>query len=152
MRLTEVPTMTETTPASSQPSEESLGALVATASRDLSALVKGEIELAKVEIASEVKKGVAGGAMFATAGFLCVLALILLLISAAYGLVAAGLDPAIAFLIVAGVLILLAVVLALVGKRAVGSVGAPERTIRTTKDTAAFLKSPRSGDAPSPSS
>jgi len=90
--------------------------------------------------------------MFGTAGFLCVVALILLCISAAYGLVAAGLDPSIAFLIVAGVLILLAVVLALVGKRAVGSVGPPERTIRTTKDTASFLKSPRSGDAPSPSS
>jgi len=144
--------MTETTPAGSQQSDESLGALFATASRDLSALVKSEIELAKTEIAGEVKKGVAGGAMFAAAGFLCLLAVILLLISAAYGLVAAGLDPSIAFLIVAGVLVLLAVVLALVGKRAVGSLGPPKRTIRTTKDTAAFLKSPRSGDAPSPSS
>jgi Putative Actinobacterial Holin-X, holin superfamily III len=144
--------MTDTTPAGNQQGDESLGALFATASRDLSALVKSEIELAKVEIAVEVKKGVAGGAMFATAGFLCVLALILLLISAAYGLVAAGLDASIAFLIVAGVLVLLAGGLVLVGKRAVGSVGPPKRTIRTTKDTAAFLKSPRSGDATSPSS
>jgi Putative Actinobacterial Holin-X, holin superfamily III len=144
--------MTETTPAGSQQSDESLGALFASASRDLSALVKGEIELAKSELAAGAKKGATAGAMFGTAGFLGLLALILLLISAAYGLVAAGLDPSIAFLIVAGVLLLLAGVLAFVGKRAVGSLGPPERTIRTTKDTAAFLKSPRSGDAPSPSS
>jgi hypothetical protein len=144
--------MTETTPASSQQSDESLGVLFASASRDLSALVKGEIELAKIEIATGAKKGAAAGAMFGAAGFLCMLAVILLLISAAYGLVAAGLDPSIAFLIVAGVLLLLAGALAFVGKRAVGSVGPPERTIRTTRDTAAFLKSPRSGDAPTPSS
>jgi hypothetical protein len=144
--------MTETTPAGSPQNDESLGVLFATASRDLSTLVRSEIELAKVELATGAKKGAAGGGMFAAAGFLCLLAVILLTISAAFGLVAAGLDPAIAFLIVAGVLILLAVVLALVGKKAFGSLGAPERTIRTTKDTAAFLKSPRSGDATSPSS
>ena len=144
--------MPDTTPASSAQSDESLGTLFATASRDLSALVKSEIELAKIEVKVEVKKGVVAGAMFATAGFLCVLALILLLISAAYGLVAAGLDASIAFLIVAGGLLVLAGGLVLVGKKSVGTVQPPERTIRTTKDTAAFLKSPRSGDAQSPSS
>lgn len=144
--------MPDTTPASSEQRDESLGALFATASRDLSALVRSEIELAKIEIALEAKKGVAAGAMFATAGFLGVLAVILLLISAAYGLVAAGLDASIAFLIVAGVLLVLAGGLVFVGKKAVGKVTSPERTIRTTKDTAAFLKSPRSGNAQSPSS
>jgi hypothetical protein len=34
-----------------------------------------------------------------------------------------------------------------VGKKAVSKVGPPERTIRTSKETAAFLKSPRSDDA-----
>jgi Putative Actinobacterial Holin-X, holin superfamily III len=144
--------MTETISDGGQQSDESLGALFAAASRDLSALVKSEIELAKAEIAVGVKKGAAAGAMFGTAGVLCFLALILLLISAAYGLVAAGLDPSIAFLILAAVLLLLAGALAFVGKRAVGSVQPPERTIRTTKETAAFLKSPLSGDAQSPSS
>jgi hypothetical protein len=144
--------MTDTTPRSGQPSEQSLGELFATASRDLSALVHSEIELAKAEIKLDVKNGAAGGAMFAAAGFLGLLALILLLISAAYGLVAAGLDPAIAFLIVAGVLLVIALLLAVVGKKAVSRVGPPERTIRTTKATARFLKRPRSGNARSPSS
>jgi hypothetical protein len=144
--------MTDTTPSSSQQTEESLGTLFASASRDLSTLVHSEIELAKAEIKFDVKNAAMGGAMFGAAAFVGVLALILLLISAAYGLVAAGLDASIAFLIVAAVLLVVAGVLALVGKKAVGKVGPPERTIRTGKDTAAFLKSPRSGDAQTPSS
>jgi len=129
-------------------SEETLGTLFATASRDLSALVHGEIELAKAEIRIDVKNGAKGGAMFGAAGFVAVLAVILLSIAAAYGLVAAGLHPAWAFLVVGGAYLLGAGALALLGKRAVGKVGPPERTIRTSKDTAAFLKSPRSGNAP----
>lgn len=144
--------MPDATWTSSEHSEESLGTLFAAASRDLSALVHGEIELAKTEIKVEVKSAVMGGALFGAAALVSVLALPLLLIAAAYGLVAAGLPRAVAFLIVAAVLLLLAGVLALFGKRAVSKVGPPKRTIRTAKDTAVFLKSPRSGDAQSPSS
>ena len=36
--------------------------------------------------------------------------------------------------------------LVLVGKKAISKVGPPERTIRTSKDTATFLKSPRSDE------
>lgn len=137
--------MTDTAPRNT--TEETLGALFATASRDLSSLVHSEIELAKAELRQDVKNGVTGGAMFGTAGFLGVLAVILLSISAAYGLVAAGLDPAVAFLIVAAAYLLVAGVLALVGKRAVSKVGPPERAIRTSKETAAYLKGTRSADA-----
>jgi hypothetical protein len=144
--------MTDTTPRSSQQSDESLGTLFASASQDLSALVRSEIELAKLELAFHAKNAATGGAMFGAAAVLGFLALILLLIAAAFGLVAAGLDASVAFLIVAAALLVLAGVLALVGKKAVGKVGPPERTIRTGKDTAAFLKSPRSGDAQTPSS
>jgi uncharacterized membrane protein YqjE len=152
--------MTDTTPdamphatrTSSEHNDESLGTLFAAASRDLSALVHGEIELAKAEIRVEVKSAAMGGALFAAAALVSVLALPLLLIAAAYGLVAAGLPRAVAFLIVAAVVLLLAALLAFFGKRAISKVGPPKRTIRTAKDTAVFLKSPRSGDAQSPSS
>jgi hypothetical protein len=144
--------LTSTSGQHGQQGEESLGALFAAASRDLSALVQGEIELAKAEIRVEVKSAVTGGALFGAAALLGVLALPLLLIAAAYGLVAAGLPRAVAFLIVAAVLLALAGGLALFGKKAVSKVGPPERTIRTAKDTAVFLKSPRSGNAHSPSS
>jgi hypothetical protein len=142
--------MTDTPLRSSHQNDESLGTLFATASRDLSALVHSEIELAKAEIKIDVKHGAAGGAMFGAAAVLGFLSVVLLLISAAYGLVAAGLDPAVAFLIVAGTLLLIAGTLALVGKHSVAKVGPPERTIRTSRDTAAFLKSPRSGNAQPP--
>jgi hypothetical protein len=135
---------------SQQQSQQSLGQLFAEASRDLSALVHDEIELAKAEIRRDVKNGVTGGAMFGAAAFVALLAVILLSIAAAYGLVAAGLHPGWAFLIVAGVYLLGTVLLVLMGKRTVSKVGPPERTIRTSKETAAFLKHPRSANAETP--
>ena len=140
--------MTETTgrPETRTQPEETLGALFATASRDLSALVRSEIELAKTELRQEVKNGATGGAMFGAAGFLSLLAVILLSIAFAEGLIELGVVPWLAFLIVTVFYLLVAGVLVLVGKRAVSKVGPPERTIRTSKDTAAFLKSPLSSE------
>jgi membrane protein implicated in regulation of membrane protease activity len=88
--------------------------------------------------------------MFGAAGFVAVLAVILLSIAAAYGLVALGLHPGWAFLIVAVVYLVAAAVFVLMGKRAVSKVGPPKRTIRTSKETAAFLKHPRSANAEIP--
>lgn len=141
--------MTDTRARGDYQGEQTLGALFSDASRDLSALVRDEIELAKSEIRFDVKNGVKGGAMFGAAAFVGVLALILLLIAAAEGLVALGVPRWLAYLIVAVVLLVIAAVLILVGKKAVSKVGPPERTIRTSKDTAAFLKKPRTADAPS---
>jgi hypothetical protein len=135
---------------SQQQPEQTLGALFADASRDLSSLVHDEIELAKAEIRRDVKNGALGGAMFGAAGFVAVLAVILLSIAAAYGLVALGLHPGWAFLIVAVVYLVAAAVFVLMGKRAVSKVGPPKRTIRTSKETAAFLKHPRSANAEIP--
>lgn len=129
-------------PTSNSPTspERTLGQLVSDASRDLSSIVRSEVALAKAEVKVEAKTAVVGGAMFAVAGVVVFLAVILLLIAAAYGLVAAGLSPWLAFLIVAVVLIVIAVVLALVGKSRLSKVGAPERTVRTAKETARTLK------------
>jgi hypothetical protein len=147
----EAAAMTDTTPHSHR-TEESLGELFATASRDLSALIRSEIELAKAEIKLTAKNGIAGVALLGAAATLGFLALILLLFSAVYGLVAAGLDTSLAFLVVAATLIVIAGAIAVVGKKSVARMGPPKRTIRTSKHTAAFLKSPRSGNAQTPSS
>lgn len=134
-----------------RPSDEAtLGALFATASRDLSNLVRDEIELAKAELRDDVKNGVKAGAMLGAAGFLGVVAFGLLSVAAAFALVAMGLHPAWAFAVVAGAYLLLAGGLAMVAKKAIGKVGPPERTIRTSRDTAAFLKSPRSDGSAGP--
>ncbi|WP_082538111.1 phage holin family protein [Angustibacter sp. Root456] len=117
-----------------------LGQLVADASSDLSSILRSEVALAKAELKADVKAAAIGGAMFAVAGVVAFLALILLLIAAAYGLVAAGLSPWLAFLIVAVVLLIITGVLALVGKSQIGRAGPPERTVRTTKETVNTLK------------
>lgn len=137
--------MTESYPIdlSKHTADPSLGSLVASATKDLSALVRSEIELAKLEVRDEVKHAAKGGAMFGAAGFLGIIALVLLSIAFAEALVSLGLAAGWAFLIVAGVYILLAGVLALIGKQQVGKVGAPERTIRTTKESVSALKGAR---------
>lgn len=143
--------MTDTTRTAEQRQEDTLGALIAAASRDLSTLVRSEIELAKAEIKVDVRNGALGGAMFAVAAFLGLFALLMLLVAAAEGLVALGLPRSLSYLIVAVALLLVAGVLGLVGKAAFARLGPPERTIRTSKETAAFLKKPTSArpdDAP----
>jgi hypothetical protein len=123
--------------------ERTLGQLVADASHDLSAIVRSEVALAKAELRSDVVNAATGVALFAAAGVLSFLALILLLIAAAYGLTVAGLPPWLAFLVVAGALLLLTAVLALVGKARIGRAGPPERTLRTTRETVAVIKGTR---------
>ena len=121
--------------------ERTLGQLVADATHDISTIMRSEIALAKAEIGADVKKAGVGGAMLAAAGVFAFLALILLLIAAAYGLVAAGLPPWLSFLIVAGVLLVVGTVLALVGKSTLSKIkGKPERTVKNAQDTIAAIK------------
>src|SRR5665647_1187360 len=121
--------------------ERTLGQLVADATHDISSIMRSEILLAKAEVGADVKKAAAGGVMFAVAGVFAFLALILLLIAAAYGLVAAGLTPWLSFLIVAGALLVLGAIMALVGKSSVSKVkGKPERAIKNAQDTIAAIR------------
>ncbi len=128
-----------------QQSEPTLGALFADASRDLSSLVQNEIALAKSELRQDVKNGAIGGGMLAVAGALALVALIMISVAVAYGLVALGLHPAWAFLIVGGVYLLVAGGLGFGAKLALSDVGPPKRTIRSSKETAAFLVKRPSG-------
>ncbi len=123
------------------PEEQTVGQLVAAASRDLSTLIHSEIELAKAELRADAKAAGRGGAMLGIAGFLGVLVVILLSIAAAFGLVALGLHEAVAFLIVAVVYLLVAGALAFVGIKAVKTVKPPERSIRAAKETASLVNS-----------
>jgi hypothetical protein len=127
--------------------ERTLGQLVADASKDLSTIVRSEIALGKAEVKADLVAGAAGVGMFVAAGVFAFLALILLLIAAAYGLVEAGVARWLAFLIVAGVLILIGALLVLLGRLRLRKISAPERTIRSTKETVATLKQAGSADA-----
>jgi hypothetical protein len=127
--------------------ERTIGQLVADASQDLSELVRYEVALAKAEIKGELRLGGGAGGLFGLAGFLGLLTVITLVISAAYGLVAAGFSAWLAFLIVSGVLLLLAVILVGIGYLLIRRIKPPERTIRSTKKTIAAVRGDRNGAA-----
>jgi hypothetical protein len=131
--------------ATSVPDERSIGQLVSDASRDLSALIRGEIELAKTELKESAAGAGKGAGMFGAAGFLAYVAFLMLSVAAAFGLVAAGLHPALGFVIVGGVYLIVAAILALVGKRAMSKIRGPERTKRSIEETKAMLARGKTG-------
>lgn len=129
--------------------EPTIGRLVADASRDLSALVQSEIQLAKTELKVSVKSGGIGAALFGVVAFLALLLIILLSITAAYFLTMTGLHPAWAFLIVSGFYMLLMAVLGYVGFRLIRKIRVPEQTISTAKAIPSALKGKTPTPAPS---
>lgn len=126
--------------ASSDAQELSLGQLLVSATRDISGLVRDEVALAKAELRDDVKAIARGSGMFAAAAVFALLVIIMLSGAFAYGLVALGLHPALAFLIVAGTYLLICGILALIGIKQVKKVSPPERTIETTKESVAALR------------
>ncbi len=123
------------------PAEEpTIGKLVADASRDISTLVQSEIALAKSELKISVRAGGISVALFAMAGFLGLLAVIMLSVAIAYFIAMTGLDLAWCFLIVFGGYVLVAMLLALVGVRKVKKVRPPDRAIHQAQQTKQILK------------
>jgi len=88
--------------------DQSLGDLVALAAKDVSQLIRYEIDLAKTELKGDARRVGIAVAGFGLAAFVGCLVLVLLCIALAFGLVALGIWPWAAFLIVAGACILLA--------------------------------------------
>jgi uncharacterized membrane protein YqjE len=88
--------------------DQSLGDLVALAAKDVSQLLRYEIDLAKVELRGDLRRVGLAGALGGIAAFVGCLILVLLCIAFAYGLVALGIWPWAAFLIVAGTCVLVA--------------------------------------------
>jgi Putative Actinobacterial Holin-X, holin superfamily III len=121
--------------------EPTIGRLIADTTGDFSSLIRDEIELAKSELKFSVKAGGIGAALFAVAGFLAVLAVIM--VSIAFGFALASLPhigDTVAFLIVFAVYILLAALLALIGLRKIKQIKAPEQTIAAVKSNKQVLK------------
>ena len=123
-------------------SEKSLGELVASATKDLSLLVSQEVALAKAELKKEVAHAGKGAGMLGGAGFLGLFALIFLSIALAYAISWFGIGLGWGFFIVGMLYLVVAGVLALLGKKQISKVGPPEKTIATVKDDVAWAKHP----------
>jgi fatty acid desaturase len=122
--------------------DPTIGRLVSDASRDVSSLIRSEIKLAKAEVRLSAKAGGTGIAMFAAAAFFAVMALIMLSVAFAYLINWKGEGLALqwAFLIVFGVYLVIAALLAWIGLRKVKKVRAPERAIEQAQETSRVLK------------
>ncbi len=116
--------------------DPTIGKLVADASRDISTLISKEIELAKSELKISVKAGGIGVAMFAAAGFIAVLAIIMLSVAIAYFINwnGSGLSLHWAFLIVFGFYLAIAGILVFIGIKKVKQVGPPEKAIEQGRE------------------
>ncbi|SDL12390.1 Putative Holin-X, holin superfamily III [Lentzea albidocapillata subsp. violacea] len=125
--------------------EASIGGLVRDATAHVSTLVRAEVELAKGEIAAEIKKGVRGGVFFIVALTILCFALFFLFMTLGFGFAQwFGWHTWGGFALVFVVMVLSAITFALLGYRKVKKIRAPEKSIAAAKDTVAALT--RRGD------
>jgi uncharacterized membrane protein YqjE len=119
---------------SPEANEPSVGSLVQSAMADVSTLVRGEIELAKAEIGTSAKKAGVSVGLFAVAGVLAAFAGIFFFIALAEFLTWLGLARWISYLIVFGLLLLVAGIAAMIGLRMLKKIEKPERTLETLRE------------------
>ncbi len=97
--------------------EKSIRQLILQSIDDLATIIQKEIQLAKEGLVDSFKKFTAGSALFIVAFLLINVALLFLLIAAAFGLAALGLPTWAAFLLVAVFLVVLALILLFIGTK-----------------------------------
>jgi membrane protein implicated in regulation of membrane protease activity len=119
---------------SAEVDEPTVGSLVQSAMADLSTLVRGEIELAKAEVGKSAKKAGIGAGAFGAAGVVLAFSGFFFGIALAEFLTWLGLTRWISYLIVWFLLVLLAGVAALVGRRYIKRIEKPERTLETLRE------------------
>jgi MFS family permease len=112
----------------------SIGELVKDATAQLSTLVRAEVELARVEITRDVKKGLTGSVFFLSAlvvGFYSTFFFFFFLAE----LLDSWFWRWVAFLMVFGIMVLVTAVLALFGFFKVRRIRGPRQTIESVKET-----------------
>jgi hypothetical protein len=138
-----VPDQVPTAPPPPRPEDRSaasIGELVQEISRDLSTLMRQEVDLAKAEIKDEASKAGKGVGMLAGAGFAGYMVLLFASIALWWAL-ANVMDQGWAALIVAGVWAVIGAILAVIGRGKLRTVHPkPERTIDTIQQVPDALK------------
>ena len=131
--------------------KQSLGTLISGVTEDMSRLVRGEIELVKTEIRETARTAGQGTGLLVGAGVFAFLGLVFLLLTLAWVLVELGLPTWAGFGIVTLLVILLATVMGLVGRKQLESVKGPERSQASIeKSKALFSRAPSSDPVEAP--
>ncbi|MGN6609863.1 MAG: phage holin family protein [Jatrophihabitans sp.] len=134
------PSYTAPTPAAEPIEEVSVGQLVSNISKDMSTLMRQELELAKVEIKTEVTKAAKGAGMLGGAGYAGHLTVVFLSVAAGFGL-ANLMDSGWAFLLVTLFWAIVGAVLFVTGRKTLKTVDPkPERTVETVQQIPPALK------------
>ncbi|MFJ7073870.1 phage holin family protein [Streptomyces sp. NPDC098781] len=133
--------MTTVHPRYRSRSDASVGELVQEASQELTDLVRAEMRLAQAEMTQKGKRLGMGGGMFGGAGLVGFLAL-QAMIATAIAALAVPLPVWAAGLIVTGILLVVAAVMAAVGRAKVRNAtpAAPEQTIDSVRTDVAEIK------------
>lgn len=145
--------MAATDPRNQAEERPTLGALVATMTRELSLLIRGEIDLVKAELRQSARNGARGGGLLVAAGVLLAMVWLLVTFGAVYGLAAGtGLPLWASFLIVGAFYLVVAAVLGFVGVRALQRVKGPEQAVaemqRTKEIMSGVVPTPETAAAP----
>jgi hypothetical protein len=121
--------------------ERTLGQLVASATQDISTLVRGEIALAKLEVGAQLKKAGVGGGLLVGAGIVAFYSVYFIFTTIAEGIQALGLSRWLSYLIVTVFMLIVAAILGLIGVKKMQKVDpVPERTIANAEATVEGLK------------
>ncbi len=129
---------TQLPPDEAQPAP-SLGAVLGDVTRDMSQLVRQEVELAKVELRHEAKQTGQTAALFGTAGLAGVMVLLFLSFALWWGL-ANVMDQGWAALIVAGVWLVAGAILLAVARSRMRQIRGPQQTSETVRQIPNALK------------
>ena len=130
--------------------EASVGTLVKEVTTHVSTLVRAEVELAKQEVAAEVKKGVQGSIFFVLAAVIALFSLFYFFfaVAEAFNLIWPSQQWA-GYAVTFGIMLVIAGIAGFLGYLKVRKIRAPERTIETARESVEALRRGRSDAPPS---
>ena len=128
------------TPSQQKAAETSLGELVGEVSRDLSVLMRKELELAKAELSESAKRAGAGAGLLGGAGYAGAMAVFFLSVALWWGL--GDLIDSLGWsaVIVAVLWAIVAAILYAVGRKRLKTVQGAPKTVETVKEIPEALK------------
>lgn len=124
----------------SENEKTSLAGIIESIVNEFTTLVRGHIELAKSELTESFRNGLQSSAFFLITFGLANFAVTLLLVAAGFGLVAAGLSPWLAFLILGLVISVLALASLWFAVRRFKQVRGPVKTIASLSATTETIR------------
>jgi uncharacterized membrane protein YqjE len=130
--------------------DASVGTLVKEVTTHVSTLVRAEVELAKQEVAAEVKKGVQGSIFFVLAAVIALFSLFYFFfaVAEAFNLIWPTQQWA-GYAVTFAIMLITAGIAGLLGYLKVRKIKAPERTIETARESVEALRRGRSDAPPS---